>query len=328
MLMKAAIIGCGRIGCGFNDDPQVKYIRTHAGAYKAIDKIELVALTDIIEHKAKSYSKKFNVPNYYANYKTMLEQEHPDIVSICTQPEQHLEIIKTATEAGVKAILCEKPFTTNSLSATTAIFNCGENTILSIGYHRRFDPLQYKIANFIKTKIGKIQHVSCYYMAGALNTCSHLLDLLKIYFGKINTTYGKYSKFPSNNKLDPNLDMHINIANNIEVDIKACDGSFLIFEINIIGSKGRLRISPCGFDVDILYDHVIQSTRFNYTELQPKPFPINTKSSELLVLGIKNIVEAIDKKQNLLSTSQNGLDILRTIEAAKATADMEKLCQN
>ena len=44
--LKCAVIGCGRIGCGF-DDNQSNLIKTHAGSYFKNSQTNLVALCDI-----------------------------------------------------------------------------------------------------------------------------------------------------------------------------------------------------------------------------------------------------------------------------------------
>ena len=62
MIYKTAIIGCGRIGCGF-DDKSTQYIKTHAGAYSKCKKTQLVALCDIDKSKQKKYGKKYKISN-------------------------------------------------------------------------------------------------------------------------------------------------------------------------------------------------------------------------------------------------------------------------
>ena len=42
--IKSGIIGCGRIGCGFDDKPNQKIIRTHALAYFKNPSAKLVSL--------------------------------------------------------------------------------------------------------------------------------------------------------------------------------------------------------------------------------------------------------------------------------------------
>ena len=47
MKFRAGMVGCGRIGSEFDDGPKRKQIATHAGAYSAIDEVELVTASDL-----------------------------------------------------------------------------------------------------------------------------------------------------------------------------------------------------------------------------------------------------------------------------------------
>ncbi|MEK6858022.1 MAG: Gfo/Idh/MocA family oxidoreductase, partial [Nanoarchaeota archaeon] len=80
---KSAVIGCGRIGCEFNDSPNPKYgIMTHSQAYSLNKRTKLIALVDVDEKKVKKYSQKYDVKDYL-DWRVMLEKENPDILSIC-----------------------------------------------------------------------------------------------------------------------------------------------------------------------------------------------------------------------------------------------------
>ena len=48
--LNCAVIGCGRIGCGF-DDNHSNLIKTHAGSYFKNSQTNLVALCDIDKKK-------------------------------------------------------------------------------------------------------------------------------------------------------------------------------------------------------------------------------------------------------------------------------------
>ena len=64
-MYRAAIVGCGRIGCAFDDDPCRGYVSTHAGAYKRTPGVELVALSDIDAARLHKYADKFEVCGRY-----------------------------------------------------------------------------------------------------------------------------------------------------------------------------------------------------------------------------------------------------------------------
>ena len=120
MVYKCAIIGCGRIGCGFDDNS--KLIRTHAGAYYNNPKTVLNALCDIDKTKLSKYGKKYGVTNLYTDYKQMLRKEKPELISICTLVDTHHNIVSEAIKNSVRGIFLEKPVA-NSLSNAKKINN-------------------------------------------------------------------------------------------------------------------------------------------------------------------------------------------------------------
>src|SRR3989338_5412049 len=118
----------------------------------------------------------------------MLQREKLDILSICTWPDSHLEIAEEAVKHGVKAIYCEKPITNNLRKADVLVEVCEKNrVILAVNHLRRWDEFHRKVREFIQQgKLGKIQTVNVYYTAGISNTGTHILDLLRYFFGEVN----------------------------------------------------------------------------------------------------------------------------------------------
>jgi predicted dehydrogenase len=68
-----------------------------------------VAVADPVLESAQKLAETYGVENIHQDYKEMLANNHLDIVSVCTWPEQHREQVVDAVNAGVKAIHCEKP---------------------------------------------------------------------------------------------------------------------------------------------------------------------------------------------------------------------------
>ncbi len=81
----------------------------HIGGYLKDDRVEIVALCDIIEERAQ-YLKDTYFPNakVYTDYKELLKNEEVDSVDICTPNYLHSIIAVDAFKAG-KHVFCEKP---------------------------------------------------------------------------------------------------------------------------------------------------------------------------------------------------------------------------
>ena len=323
MIYKAAIIGCGRIGCSFDDDPKRKVVFTHAGAYTRVAKTKLQALVDIDKDKLNKYGKKFNVANLYVDYREMLEAEKPDIVSICTLSDSHLEIAQACVRMGAKAIFCEKPIADNIDDAKELVAICQDNdVILQINHRRRFCEFHQGVKGFLdQEKLGKIQQVSFYYMAGIANTGSHMFDLLSFFFGDVDYVQAFYSNNESLYKNDPNLDGIVKFRSGLLCTVQAINvGDFLLFETDIIGSKGRLKLTRTGLDFE--YYEVGDSTIYSeYKELYPAKFPLDIKiTGELMINSVNHLVECLDGAKQSISSGEDGLKSLELINAFTESA--------
>ena len=118
---RAALVGCSRMGA-FIDNEMAPGSSTvlpysHAAGYEACERTELIAGSDLRPEVLEAFGGRYDVPasHRYTDYRTMIEREKPDIVSIATQPEHRTAIALFAIEHGVRALYCEKP-----LSASVA----------------------------------------------------------------------------------------------------------------------------------------------------------------------------------------------------------------
>jgi predicted dehydrogenase len=95
--MRTAIVGTGGIA------------QAHARAATALaDRLELVAAVDVDDVRLDAFRESYGVPAGYADIQTMLDNEKPDVVQICTPPGTHVDLSIACLEAGAW-VLCEKP---------------------------------------------------------------------------------------------------------------------------------------------------------------------------------------------------------------------------
>ncbi|RAU23584.1 gfo/Idh/MocA family oxidoreductase [Paramagnetospirillum kuznetsovii] len=95
--VKVALVGCGRIA------------GHHARSIVATDGVELAAVCDLAQDKAKAYGDEFAVP-FYTDYRKMLS-DHPDVavVAVITPSGMHFEHGMEMMERWGKHIILEKP---------------------------------------------------------------------------------------------------------------------------------------------------------------------------------------------------------------------------
>jgi predicted dehydrogenase len=320
---RAGIVGCGRIGCSLDDEPRRGHVSTHAGAYKRTNGVELVALCDVDESKLITYGRKWSVRGCYMDVRTMLAAERLDILSVCTRSNTHLDVIRSAVDWGVKAIFCEKPIADTLGDADAVISICAErNVLLMVDHQRRFDPFHQQIAALLRNgALGSIQQVTCYYTAGVVNTGSHLFDLLRFYLGDASWVVGQYSRNSSWDPSDPNIDGWIGFAGGPVAAVQACDvKAYLIFEINLLGIAGRLRITSSGFAAD--FEQARESKRFaGYKELVPATCPVHISGEhEFMLYGAAHLLDCLNDGKEPISSGYDARAALEMICALRESA--------
>ena len=97
------------IGTGFAERVQIPGFKFHPAT-------EIVAVCSKQAERAKSTAEKHDIPAHYTDYRKMIETEKPDIVSVVTPPQLHLEMTLCAFQNGAH-VLCEKPLAMNVAEA-------------------------------------------------------------------------------------------------------------------------------------------------------------------------------------------------------------------
>lgn len=125
-MYKVAVIGAGNIA------------RTvHLPAYSNHNECHLVAISDINEKLLKESAELFSIKKTYTEYREMLMNEKPDIVSICTPNKFHAEQAIFAMQQGAH-VVCEKP-PALSISELIAMRDCAiqYQKMLVFNFHHR-----------------------------------------------------------------------------------------------------------------------------------------------------------------------------------------------
>ncbi len=199
--MKIALIGCGRISF------------KHIEAFVSMkDRVQFVAACDPIleraEEKRLEY-KKF-LPNadvkIFADYKEMLNECKPDVVTIATESGKHKDIAVHCLKNGAH-VICEKPMALSTSDAETMIDTAKQNNKkLAVCFQNRFNAPVVKTREALeKGRFGKMLHGMIqvrwnrnegYYTQAPwrgtweqdggtlMNQCTHGIDLLQWMMGE------------------------------------------------------------------------------------------------------------------------------------------------
>ena len=150
---------------------QIAYVKPHqqVGCLSVMRKrvrcnkdLELVALCDVDEEKLSWASATYGIEKYYKDYKSLIVETKPNILSIATRTAGRTEIIEFAAEHGVKGIHAEKPLSVDMSDCKRALDAVGENGVkLTYGTTRRFMDVYRKSKEIIMAgEVGELVEIS------------------------------------------------------------------------------------------------------------------------------------------------------------------------
>ena len=199
--MKIALIGCGRISF------------KHIEAFVFMKgRVQFVAACDPILERAeeKRLEYKKSLPNadvkIFADYKEMLKECKPDVVTIATESGKHKDIAVHCLKNGAH-VICEKPMALSTSNAQTMIDTAKQNNKkLAVCFQNRFNAPVVKTREALeKGRFGKMLHGmiqvrwnrnEAYYAQAPwrgtweqdggtlMNQCTHGIDLLQWMMGE------------------------------------------------------------------------------------------------------------------------------------------------
>jgi predicted dehydrogenase len=173
---RAALIGLGKIAYA------------HLRGYQAPEnaaQVRVVAGADPSDAARQRFAAEAGQERMYADYRELLERERPDIVSICTWPPLHAEMVEAAAAAGARGILCEKPMAVD-LAGCDRMLAAAERAgaVLIIGHQRRLLPRYTRARELIESgAIGDLVQVTTIGGGDLLTDGTHGVDLLRFLVG-------------------------------------------------------------------------------------------------------------------------------------------------
>ena len=93
--MRVSVVGCGAIS------------RNHLKVLKGLKGTVISSVVDTKKDRADAAAKKYGCKAYY-DFDTMLKEDKPDCIHICTPHYLHVPMAVAALEKGIH-VLCEKP---------------------------------------------------------------------------------------------------------------------------------------------------------------------------------------------------------------------------
>ncbi len=249
--LKAAVIGLGRIASTIDEElgefDGVEFPYGHIPCYMSMPEIEVVGMSDPWVEQREAAGAKWGFEALYADYRQMLEETRPDIVSVCTSAKPRGDILLEIANGGygVRAIWAEKPITLSLAEADAAIDACKRaNIALAINCTRRWrdDYLQVN-ALINEGAIGDVVSVDSRSRCGLSHNGSHLITTLTMYVPeRAVSVVGEAELDEANPDNDFSGVGLIRFPGNVRGYVRAYDNGPNENSHDIVGTDGMIRI--------------------------------------------------------------------------------------
>lgn len=227
--MRVAVIGIGRVGYQFSKSRGPT--ASHTGALLAHPKTEIVAVADIDRTKLEDFKIEHPDVRVYQDYEKMLSEAKPEIVSVATPTETHCRIVRNvARYHPVKVIFCEKPIAATLEEAGQMIRTCEQFGVkLVVNHIRRWDNAYRRVKRIVDGEdetwsIGELLAFEGRFSGDRINDGVHMADLA-LWMGQEKT----------------------------QVSLLNVETPYLVFDVDLFGSAGAIRILDNGADVQLRF---------------------------------------------------------------------------
>ena len=252
--IRVALVGCGRIS------------RNHFDAIAKVPDLELVAVCDVVEERARAAGLEHQVP-FFTSYEQMLADVPSDAVVIATPSGLHPQHGILAAKAG-RHVISEKPMAISLAAADALVQACDDHHVqLFVVKQNRLNPPIVLLKRAIdRGRFGRIYMANCtvrwtrpqeYYDqapwrgtwefdGGAfMNQASHYVDLIQWLVGPVESVMAKTATLARRIEAEDSgvavLKFRSGAIGTIEVTMltfpKNLEGS-----ITILGEKGSVKI--------------------------------------------------------------------------------------
>ena len=272
----------------------------------------LSAVCDINIQRAEEFGKKYSV-NFYNSLENMLEKEEFDAAFVCSPTSTHFDITSTLIE-NKKHVFVEKPMTYLSEDGQKLVeMSIKNKVILTCGYIERFNPAVATVKDFLSSKkYGDLIRLEFY---REHRMPQHIKDVGIIYdtsVHDIDTAMWLFDEAPEvvYAKSGQINHEHEDFAT-IMLGFK--DNKTATISSNWITPTRVRNFNAVCTDARIFSDFITQEIRIETDNGSENP---KSQKIEPLSLEIKNFLETIEDKNNLIVKPEQAVNVTKIAEAA------------
>lgn len=224
----------------------------HVDAYEMSGLARVIGVSDLLPANLARALDRWPSVRAFQEYRRMLAEVGPAVVSICTWPQSHAEIVEAAAASGVRAILCEKPLALCLIDLDRMREACRKSgTLLAGGHQYRFHRTFLAAAELIKAgEIGEVKKVQGQIKSTLANNGPHLIDTVRFVLGDPRAVSAQCTCWRERNEVNRGLpsedsaEGQITFENGVLFELATGDRASEFFSLEISGSRGKIRVSP------------------------------------------------------------------------------------
>jgi predicted dehydrogenase len=198
--LRVAVIGCGY------------FATNHLNAWRRLEGVEIAAVCDIDEKKARAAAERFGVPRWFTDAATMLGEVQPDFVDVVTTMASHRALVTLCASRGLPVIV-QKPFGPTYADCLAMVEACQKSSArLMVHENFRFQPPLRRVRNVLDTGVvGQPLWARISFRTGQdvkapqpylydeerfiiLDLGPHVLDVARFYLGDVDLVFARHRR--------------------------------------------------------------------------------------------------------------------------------------
>lgn len=319
---RTVVIGFGRMGAGYADDPvMAEHYRyaTHAQVLRDHPAFEWGAVVDPSPAAREQAASRWHVPRVYGDVESLVAGYDPEVAVIATPPESRLGIIRQMK--GLRAVLVEKPLAKTISESERFLAECHALGIqVQVNLWRRADELFHRLAvEGLESRIGRIQSIFGVYGNGLLNNGTHMVDFVRMLAGEIESVRAFDGIEPRPEgpiSGDANVPFTLTLRHQIPVSFHPVSfGSFRENALDVWGTTGRLSILQEGLSINLFPVCENRAMTGEGELASDKPTALASTVGHALYRMYDNLAEVLRGRGGLCSPGNSALETARAVEA-------------
>jgi predicted dehydrogenase len=330
-------VGFGVIGAGL-------FGENHALVYSRLPGVELVAVCDQNEARAREVAERYGARTYYTDYVQLLAEPDISAVSIATPDFAHSEIALAAAQAG-KHILCEKPLATTVEEAQSIVDAAARAGVkLMVDFHNRVNPPfvaardsvrdgaigtpSYAYARLSNTTFVPLEMLSWADRSSALYFLgSHAIDIMRFILNDTVARVHAVSRSGILKGLGVDApDFHVAIAEFERGAVVTFENAWILprsqpmvydFKVELLGSEGALYVDSSHHGAFELHS----GGRLCYGDVLGVTPTSDLRVGGFVLEAISRFADAVLHDRPVLATGEDGVEATRIVDAIKRSAE-------